>query len=116
MRTLTLLLTALLTSSAAFASDMKSVDTHQNAIYMSDPVTTAAEAESLGLAYIEKLSNIEGIDLAQSLPTPHRKIDRRSMSLDSTEMEVLSEEADDGSIEYFAQVEIGYSYTYRSEK
>ncbi|ORT49474.1 hypothetical protein ST37_13835 [Vibrio sp. qd031] len=116
MRALTVLSAALLMSSAAFAGEMESIHTNQNAIFMSDAVATQAEAETLGAAYIEKLSATRDIDLAQSLPTPHRKIDRRSMSLDSTEMNVISEEADDGTMEYFAQVEIGYSYSYRDEK
>jgi hypothetical protein len=103
-------------SSAAFAGEFESIQTNQNAIFISDAVASQAEAESLGAAYIEKLSATKNIDLAQSLPTPHRKIDRRSMSLDSTAMEVISEDAKDGSVNYFAQVEIGYSYTYRSEK
>jgi hypothetical protein len=116
MRTLTILATTLLMSSAVFAAEMKSVQTNQNAIFMSDLVATQAEAAAIGAAYIDKLNATNNIALVQSLPTPHQKIDRRSMSLDSTEMEVLSEKADDGSTEYFAQVEIGYSYTYRDEK
>jgi hypothetical protein len=116
MKTLTILSAALLMSTAAIGAEMKSVQTNQNAIFMSDPVSTQAEAEALGLAYIDTLNATKNVALAQRLPTPHQKIDRRSMNLDSTEMEVVSEEADDGSVNYFAQVEIGYSYTYRDEK
>jgi hypothetical protein len=59
---------------------------------------------------------LSAIELSQKLPTPHRRVDKRSLGLDSTEVEVVSQQNDDGSTNYFGQVVVKYSYEYRSSK
>ncbi len=116
MRKLTVLGATLLMSSAAFAGEFKDAHTSQHAIFMSDAVASEQEAQALGAAYIDGLNNTSAVALGQKLPTPHRRIDRRSMAIDKTSMEVMTELDASGNPSYFAQVVVGYSYTYRTEK
>ncbi len=98
------------------ATQYEDAHTKQNAIFMTDSVASEAEAQALGAAYIEDLNNASAVALGQKLPTPHLRIDRRSMEIDKTSMEVMTEPDASGNTRYYAQVVVGYSYTYRDAR
>ncbi len=106
----------LLSTSAMAATQYKDVTTHQHAQYVTDFASTQAEAEQLGNAFIDDISAKNNFELSQKLPTPHLKMDKRSMELDGTELNVIADEAEDGTVSYRAIVDVDYSYTYRAAK
>jgi hypothetical protein len=110
------LLATTVLSGVALANQYKTSTTNQTAIYTSDGAATQAEAAEMATSYIESLQNLDAFELSQKLPTPHRRIDKRSMELNATEVEVVSEQAEDGSTAHVAKVTINYSYDYRNRK
>ncbi len=117
MRNTLLIGTALLLgSSSAFASQYKDVSTDQYAIFMSDVVASEAEAVALGTQYIKGLNEATPFELSQRLPTPHLKVIKRTFEIDSAAMEVKTDVSADGTLGYFAEVSINYSYDYKGDR
>lgn len=110
------LLITIAISGAAMADQYRTSNTHQSALYTSDSASSEAEAVNMANSYADSLQNMSAIELSQKLPTPHRRVDKRSLGLDSTEVEVVSQQNDDGSTDYFGQVVVKYSYEYRTSK
>ncbi len=107
----------LLSSTAAIAgTSYKDVSTNQQAQYVTEYASTQAEAEQMGNEFIAELNGSSNFELSQKLPTPHSRMDKRSMELTDTELNIISEEAADGTVSYRAVVDVDYSYDYRAEK
>jgi alpha-acetolactate decarboxylase len=108
--------TTAMSTSVMAATQYKDVTTNQTAQYVTDAVSSQAEAEALAANFVSNLEQKDNFELSQQLPTPHLRMDKRSMEVTDTELSVVTEEAQDGSIEYRAVVDVDYSYNYRSDK
>jgi hypothetical protein len=115
-KVITLAAALLLSTSAFAATQYKDVTTHQTAQYVTDAVSTHAEAEELATNFVTELDSKDNFELSQQLPTPHLRMDKRSMEVTDTELSFVTEEADDGSVNYRAVVDVDYSYNYRADK
>ena len=100
----------------AMATQYNTSNTNQSAIYKSDMVSTSQEAMEIGNSYIENLENSNTFELSQKLPTPHLRIDKRSVSLTGTEIKIKEEVNDSGESEFYAEVDVDYNYSYKSKK
>jgi hypothetical protein len=115
-KVITLAAALLLSTSAFAATQYKDVTTNQTVQYVTDAVSTQAEAESLATNFVTELEAKNSLELSQQLPTPHLRMDKRSMEVSDTELSVVAEEAEDGSVSYRAVVDVDYNYSYRSAK
>jgi hypothetical protein len=115
-KVITLAAVLLLSTSAMAATQYKDVTTNQSAQYLTDAVSTQAEAEALATNFVTELDNKDSFELSQQLPTPHLRMDKRSMEVTDTELSFVTEEAADGSVNYRAVVDVDYNYSYRAKK
>ncbi|ORT50526.1 hypothetical protein ST37_11755 [Vibrio sp. qd031] len=117
MKKVITLAAALLLSTSVFAANQyKDVTTNQTAQYVTDAVSTQAEAEALANGFVTELDGKNNFELSQQLPTPHLRMDKRSMEVTDTELSFVTEEAADGSLNYRAVVDVDYTYNYRADK
>jgi hypothetical protein len=115
-KVITLAAALLLSTSALAATQYKDVSTNQTARYLTDAVSTQADAEALATTFVSELEEKSNFELSQQLPTPHLRMDKRSMEVTDTELSVVTEEAEDGTVNYRAVVDVDYSYNYRTSK
>ncbi|ORT50529.1 hypothetical protein ST37_11775 [Vibrio sp. qd031] len=117
MNKLIALSAALLVSTTAFASGQyKDVSTNQSARFITEGVSSQEEAQALASTFVDDLDSKSNIELSQQLPTPHLRMDKRSMEVTDTELSFITEEATDGSTTYRAVVDVDYTYNYRADK
>lgn len=102
---------ALMGTSAVAATSYRTEDTTQRAIFVSDAVATQAQAKAVAEAYIAQLKSKNGMELSQGLPTPHSRINTRSLKLVDTDWAVVH-----ASGQYKAKVDVKYTYEYRSAR
>jgi hypothetical protein len=108
---ITIAAVALMSTSAVAATSYRTEATTQHATYVSDAVTTQAEAKAVAEAYIASLQDKNGMELSQGLPTPHSRINTRSLDVVSSDWAVVKT-----NNEYKAKVDVTYTYEYRSER
>lgn len=100
---------ALMSTSVAAATSYRTEDTTQHATYVSDSVGTEAEAQSVAEAYIASLEGKNGMELSQGLPTPHSRVNTRTLEVVDTDWAVVNSNG-----QYKAKVDVAYTYEYRS--
>jgi hypothetical protein len=115
-KVITLTAAILLSTSAMAATQYKDVSTNQTAQYLTSAVSTQAEAEVLATNFVSELNNKNSFELSQQLPTPHLRMDKRSMAVTDTELSIVTEDAADGTVSYRAVVDVDYTYSYRAKK
>lgn len=101
----------LMSTSAVAATSYRTVDTMQNATYVGEAVASQTEAKAAAQAYITDLQAKNGMELSQHLPTPHSRINTRSLELAGTEWAVVQSNG-----QYKAKVDVAYTYEYRSAR
>ena len=102
---------ALMSTSAFAGTSYRTEESTQRATYVSDAVATQAQAKALAEAYIASLQDKNGMQLAQGLPTPHSRINTRSLDVVSSDWAVVKT-----NDQYKAKVDVTYTYEYREAK
>jgi hypothetical protein len=110
-KTITIAAITLLSTAAFAATSYRTADTTQHATFVSDAVSSQAEAKAIAEAYISDLQAKNGMQLSQGLPTPHSRINTRSLDVVGTDWAVVKT-----SDQYKAKVDVTYTYEYRSER
>jgi hypothetical protein len=98
-----------MSASAVAATSYRTAETTQHATYISEAVASQSEAQKAAEAYIAKLQIQNGMELSQGLPTPHSRINTRSLDLVGTDWAVVESNG-----QYKAKVDVAYSYEYRT--
>lgn len=111
-----ILTTIVLLPTAVMAGQYKTVNTNQSAIFKSDLVLSLEKAEVIGNNFIQELRGSDTFELSQRLPTPHIRIDKRSVELKGTELSIKEQLREDGTLGYYSEVAIDYKYSYKTEK
>jgi hypothetical protein len=104
-----------MSATALASSQYKDVSTNQSARFITEGVASQQEAEALANRFVDELDSKSQFELSQQLPTPHRRMDKRSMEVTDTELSFVTEESVDG-IKYRAVVDVDYTYQYRADK
>lgn len=105
---ITITAVALLSTATYAGTSYRTADTTQHATFVSDAVSSQAEAKAIAEAYISGLQAKNGMELSQGLPTPHSRINTRSLDVVDTEWAVVQT-----SNQYKAKVDVTYTYEYR---
>lgn len=106
---ITIAAVALLSTSAFAGNSYRTEDTTQNATFVSDAVSSHADAQTIAEAYISSLQEKNGMELSQGLPTPHSRVNTRSLEVVDTDWAVVQSNG-----QYKAKVDVTYTYEYRS--
>jgi hypothetical protein len=115
MKQLTVLILTLLLSSTVWGQ-FKDATTNQKASFVTSDAQSQAEAEQLATTFVSELYDKSSIELSHYLPTPHRRVDKRTTKVTGTTVSYKTNVDSDGAQRYQAVILVSYFYEYRAKK